>query len=86
MEVELSKEILRTTNRRPQPKAAGSVSAQAPVGVESFEDTPVSQMRKVIAKRLGESKYSAPHFYLTIDIRYGSGNCCPKSNQRIARC
>ena len=51
-----------------QPKAAGSVSAQAPAGVESFEDTPVSQMRKVIAKRLGESKYSAPHFYLTIDI------------------
>lgn len=34
----------------------------------NYEDTPVSQMRKVIAKRLGESKFSAPHFYLTIEI------------------
>lgn len=51
-----------------QTKATGSAASQAPIGVESFEDTPVSQMRKVIAKRLGESKYSAPHFYLTIDI------------------
>ncbi len=33
-----------------------------------YEDIPVSQMRKVIAKRLGESKFSAPHFYLTIEI------------------
>tara|TARA_B110000046_G_scaffold173759_1_gene196698 strand:- start:44351 stop:45964 length:1614 start_codon:yes stop_codon:yes gene_type:complete len=51
-----------------QAKATGSAAYQVPAGVESFEDTPVSQMRKVIAKRLGESKYSAPHFYLTIDI------------------
>lgn len=36
-------------------------------GVE-YGDHPVSQMRKVIAKRLGESKFSAPHFYLTIEI------------------
>lgn len=35
---------------------------------DSYEDTPVSQMRKVIARRLGESKFSAPHFYLTIEI------------------
>ena len=35
---------------------------------ESYTETPVSQMRKVIAKRLGESKFSAPHFYLTLDI------------------
>ncbi len=39
-----------------------------PVGVENFTDTPVSQMRKVIAKRLSESKFSAPHFYITMDI------------------
>jgi pyruvate dehydrogenase E2 component (dihydrolipoamide acetyltransferase) len=34
------------------------------------EDTevPVTQMRKVIAKRLGESKFTAPHFYLTLEI------------------
>ena len=37
-------------------------------GVESFTDQPVSQMRKVIAQRLAESKFTAPHFYLTISI------------------
>ena len=39
-----------------------------PVGQESFEEIPVSQMRKVIAKRLAESMYTAPHFYLTIEV------------------
>ena len=34
----------------------------------NFEDVPLSQMRKVIARRLGESKFSAPHFYLTIEM------------------
>jgi len=34
----------------------------------AYSEEPVSQMRKVIAKRLAESKFSAPHFYLTLDI------------------
>ncbi len=38
------------------------------VGIEQYRDEPVSQMRKVIASRLGESKFTAPHFYLTIAI------------------
>lgn len=33
-----------------------------------YGDIPVTQMRKVIARRLGESKFTAPHFYLTIEI------------------
>ena len=36
--------------------------------VESFEEVAVSQMRKTIARRLAESKFSAPHFYLTIEM------------------
>ncbi len=40
----------------------------APTGEESFTDEPVSQMRKTIARRLSESKFTAPHFYLTLDI------------------
>lgn len=39
------------------------------VGVESYEDVPVTQMRKTIAKRLAESKFTAPHFYLTKEIK-----------------
>ena len=38
------------------------------VGVEKYSEAEVSQMRKTIAKRLAESKFSAPHFYLTIGI------------------
>lgn len=47
-----------------------AVAAYAPVvaGQESYTDENVSQMRKTIARRLGESKFSAPHFYLTLDI------------------
>ena len=42
--------------------------ASVPAGTVSFVDTPVSQMRKVIAKRLSESLFTAPHFYLTMKI------------------
>jgi pyruvate dehydrogenase E2 component (dihydrolipoamide acetyltransferase) len=35
---------------------------------EGYTDVPLTQMRKVIARRLGESKFSAPHFYLTMEI------------------
>jgi pyruvate dehydrogenase E2 component (dihydrolipoamide acetyltransferase) len=37
-----------------------------------YLDTPVSQMRKVIASRLGESKFSAPHFYVSMSIDMGA--------------
>lgn len=36
--------------------------------VEKFEEVAVSQMRKTIARRLAESKFTAPHFYLTIEM------------------
>ncbi len=38
------------------------------VGGEDFEEVPVSQMRKTIARRLAESMFTAPHFYLTMSI------------------
>ncbi|MDP2189034.1 MAG: pyruvate dehydrogenase complex dihydrolipoamide acetyltransferase [Sphingobacteriaceae bacterium] len=49
--------------------AAASAPSFAPVmGQEKYTEVAVSQMRKTIARRLAESKFSAPHFYLTIDI------------------
>ena len=41
---------------------------RAHVGTEQFTEEPISQMRKTIAKRLAESKFTAPHFYLTIEM------------------
>ena len=37
-------------------------------GQEGHTDVQLTQMRKIIARRLGESKFSAPHFYLTIEV------------------
>jgi len=49
-------------------QAAPGISLPKVVGQESFEEVPVSQMRKAIARRLAESKFTAPHFYLTMEI------------------
>jgi pyruvate dehydrogenase E2 component (dihydrolipoamide acetyltransferase) len=64
-----------------KPAAAAPQAAQAPapaaeksaplpqfIGEEKFTEKPVTQMRKVIAKRLAESLFTAPHFYLTMSI------------------
>lgn len=48
--------------------SGGAARKPAFAGTESFTDEPVSQMRKVIAKRLVESVVNAPHFYLTMEI------------------
>lgn len=55
------------------PAAAEKATAAAPViptfvGEVKYTEQPVSQMRKVIAKRLAESLFTAPHFYLTVSI------------------
>lgn len=55
-----------------QEKASSPQAVAAPInlplGQEGTEEVKNSQMRKVIAKRLGESKFSAPHYYLTIEV------------------
>jgi len=58
--------IVKTDIENYQPAASGQ--AYTPVGEESFEEVKNSQMRKTIAKRLGESKFTAPHYYLTIEL------------------
>jgi len=56
-------------------KAPAATSSATPAmsasvqGQESHTDTPLSQMRKVIAQRLSESKFQAPHFYLKMTIK-----------------
>jgi pyruvate dehydrogenase E2 component (dihydrolipoamide acetyltransferase) len=50
----------------------GGASMPAFVGVEKYTEVPVSQMRKTIAKRLAESLFTAPHFYLKMNIEMSS--------------
>jgi len=55
------------------------------VGIEQSHDEAVSQMRKVIASRLSESKFTAPHFYLTMSIDMDEAIKARKAiNQSIA--
>lgn len=49
----------------PSPQVAAPKVPEAKGG---YKDVPLSQMRKTIARRLGESKFNAPHFYLTMEI------------------
>lgn len=65
----------KTAAAAPAENMASSTSASttvapmmATVGEESFEEVKNNQMRKVIAKRLGESKFTAPHYYLNIEV------------------
>ena len=48
------------------PSAAPTSAVSYPSS--GYQDTPISQMRKTIAKRLSESKFTAPHFYLTMSV------------------
>ena len=50
------------------PAPASTTSKATTYGVESYDEVPVSQMRKVIARRLSESLFTAPHFFLTMSI------------------
>jgi len=57
------------STQSPVPIQASSASGSSlGAAAESFDEIPVSQMRKAIAKRLVESKFSAPHFYLTMSV------------------
>lgn len=64
--------------------ASTSVVLPSVVGKESFEEVAVSQMRKTIARRLSESKFSAPHFYLTMEINMDKAIEARKSINEIA--
>jgi pyruvate dehydrogenase E2 component (dihydrolipoamide acetyltransferase) len=54
------------------------------VGKESFEEVTISQMRKTIAKRLSESMFTAPHFYLTMEINMDKAMEARKSINEIS--
>ncbi len=67
------KRDLDNYNEMPQPSVtqatkSTSMPVQLQSGTEGHTDYPVTQMRKIIAQRLGESKFSAPHFYLRISV------------------
>ncbi len=67
------------------PAASTNTAISAPVsGVESFHEMNVSQMRKTIASRLAESKFTAPHFYLTVEINMDKASAAREQMNAIS--
>ena len=78
-------------SQQPAAAPAASTAPSAPaielpkvVGEESFEEMRVSQMRKTIAKRLAQSKFTSPHFYLTMEINMDKAIEARKSMNEIS--
>ena len=63
----------------PYTPASKPAAAMSNTGQVSYYDEPISQMRKTIARRLAESKFTAPHFYLTLDIDMSNAIATRKS-------
>ena len=57
---------------KPTPASASAEKVSKPAiqtfGQEGFTETPITQMRKTVARRLSESMFTAPHFYVTMEI------------------
>jgi pyruvate dehydrogenase E2 component (dihydrolipoamide acetyltransferase) len=68
----------------PASKGAAPVVLPQVVGQESYEEITVSQMRKTIARRLSESKFTAPHFYLTMEINMDKAIDARKSMNEVS--
>ncbi len=83
-DVESYKPSTAPSTKSSDPKASAPIVLPQVVGQESFEEVPVSQMRKTIAKRLAESKFTAPHFYLTMEINMDKAVEARKSINEIA--
>lgn len=64
--------------------AVAKATSNSFAAVESFEEVAVSQMRKTIAARLGESKFTAPHFYLTIEINMDKASAAREQMNTIS--
>ncbi len=85
----ITKHDVETFKPSAAPAASGAKSTAAVVlpsvvGQESFEEIPVSQMRKAIARRLSESKFSSPHFYVTMEINMDKAIEARKSMNEIS--
>ncbi len=67
-----------------QAAASNSVATSYVSGVEGHTDIPNSQMRKVIAQRLSESKFTAPHFYLRMTINMDNASAARAAMNNVS--
>ncbi|MFN4286325.1 MAG: pyruvate dehydrogenase complex dihydrolipoamide acetyltransferase [Lacibacter sp.] len=63
---------------------APAVPAFTPGAGEGYVDTPTTSMRKTIARRLSESMYTAPHFYLSMEINMDNAIAARKQMNEVS--
>lgn len=68
----------------PQATTKTAPSVSSAFGAESYEDQPLTSMRKTIAKRLSESMFTAPHFYLSMEINMDKATELRKQLNEVA--
>ena len=68
----VSQEVVKSESPKTEQPTTNNQQPTTAAGIVSFDEVPVSQMRKIIAKRLSESLFTAPHFYLTMSINMDS--------------
>ena len=66
------------------PPTVAPIVLPSVVGEEAYEDVPNSQIRKTIARRLGESKFQAPHFYLKMSINMDAAIAARKKMNEVS--
>lgn len=68
-----------------KPSAQPATSTLATVSEqESYTDVPLTQMRKTVARRLSESKFSAPHFYLKMSVKMDNAIAARKTMNAVS--
>jgi pyruvate dehydrogenase E2 component (dihydrolipoamide acetyltransferase) len=87
VEIAISKGVSIPVETKTAVKEATKVtpSVSSSFGADGYDDLPLSGMRKTIAKRLSESMFTAPHFYLTMEINMDKAvEVRPKLNEIAA--
>lgn len=80
----IKRDIENYTPTATTPVQTSTAAVTAVTGEEGYTDIPVSQMRGAIARRLGESKFNAPHFYLRITINMDNAMVSRKAINEVS--
>lgn len=79
--------VKRDIEKYKETASASGTAATANIvasGTEGHTDTPLSQMRRIIAQRLSESKFQAPHFYLKVSINMDNAMAARKAMNEVS--
>lgn len=80
----IKRDIENYTPQAASASPATAATSAVALGEESHTDVGISQMRKVIAKRLAESKFTAPHFYLRMTVKMDNAIASRKAINEVS--